>query len=169
MLRLRSVLPVAVAITAASMLLPVIPAHAGLVDVWSTYTSIDACKTGLLDLNDSCFGLADGRAIGLVDANVAVDDLDHALGVSYDDENVVPAPESATNPVVEVWNNTSIVLYLGPGTSLADDVASGDTIYYVPPETDLRGTPLDIVGGLLGAAPVAVAAGPGSATLTTYK
>jgi hypothetical protein len=46
------------------------------------------------------------RAIGLIDARLAIDELDQRLGVYYDDENVLPAPEGPGNPVVEVWNNT---------------------------------------------------------------
>jgi len=143
--RLRCLIPVAIAITATSMLLPALPANADLVDVWTTYSSINGCKTGLLDLNDYCYGLANGQALGLIDANLTVDELDQGLGIVYDDENVLPAPESATNPVVEVWNNTSIDTFIAPGTSLGADVASGATIYYIPPHTDFTGPAVDAV------------------------
>jgi hypothetical protein len=147
-------LPVAVAITTVSMLLTALPAHAGLVDIWTTYAGISACKTDLLNLNDFCYGLRDGQAIGLVDANVAVDELDQGLGVYYDDENVLPAPESATNPVVEVWNNTADYTFIAAGTSLAADEASGDTIYYIAPGADATGPAVDADGANITYAPM---------------
>jgi len=129
---------------AVALVLPLAgPARADVVDLWTTYPGISACKADLLHLNDFCYGLADGQAVGLVDAAVTVDELDQTLGVAYDDENTVPAPESADNPVVEVWNNTGDYTFLAAGTSLAADASDGATIYDVPPYTDLRGPAVD--------------------------
>jgi hypothetical protein len=146
MSRRRFALPVAVAITVASIVLTAVPAHADLVDIWTTYSSIGACKAAPLNLNDVCYGLQDGQALGFVDASATVDEFDQDLGVYYDDENVLPAPESATNPVVEVWNNTAVYTFIAAGPSLAADEASGTPIYYVQPGADLSGPPVDADG-----------------------
>lgn len=138
----RSLLVTSAALAASAVLLPAAPARADVADVWTTYASISDCQADLISLNDYCFGLQDGQAIGLIDAALTVDEIDQAAGIAYDDENVLPAPESSSNPVVEVWNNTGDPLFLGPGASLADDAAS-DSIYVIPPGEDLTGPAID--------------------------
>ncbi|WP_411147050.1 hypothetical protein [Streptomyces sp. x-80] len=123
------------------------PAHAASVDVWTTYTSISECKSDLLHLNNLCFGLMDGTALGLIDAGLTVDEADQALGVPYDDERPLPAPESATNPVVEVWNNSDIYAFIAEGPAEAEE-AAGATIYSVAPHTDATGPAVDCFGFL---------------------
>jgi hypothetical protein len=151
----------ALALTATLAAAPA--AHADVADVWTTYPNITACKADLLNLNNICYGLQNGQAIGLVDVAMAVDELDQSLGIDYNDENTLPAPESATNPVVEVWNNTPDYTFLAPGTSLYTDGEDGQTIYDIPPGQDLTGPAVDadgaqshykvtIVGHSLGAA-----------------
>jgi hypothetical protein len=135
-------LAVTVVLAAGAAMLPA-TAHANVADVWTTYAGMQTCKSDLLNLNGYCFGLQDGRAIGLISPTVAVDTLDQALGIRYDDENVLPSPEGPDNPVVEVWNNTSIATFLAPGTSAAADTAAGLTVYYIPPGADLTGPPVD--------------------------
>lgn len=150
-MRRRSLLAASTAVLAAcTTLLPASPAHAGLADVWTTYPGMASCKSGLVhlvQLNNYCYGLKDGRAIGLLDASLAVDELDQTLGTYYDDENTLPAPEGPGNPVVEVWNNTGIYTFLGAGTSLAHDAATGAEIYNIPPGADLKGAPVDADAG----------------------
>jgi hypothetical protein len=121
-------------------------ARADLADVWTTYPSMSACQGGLVNLNDFCYGLQDGQAIGLVDASLAVDELDQSLGIYYDDDNVVPAPEGPSNPVVQVWNNTSDITFIAGGASAYDDAADGDPIYFIPAHADDTGPAIDANG-----------------------
>jgi len=106
---------------------------------------MDTCKTALLNLTSYCYGLQDGTTLGLIDASFAVDELDQSLGIDYDDENVLPAPEGLSNPVVEVWNNTDDRTFLAAGASLHNDAVTGVPIYYVAPHADdtWSGPPLD--------------------------
>ena len=120
-------------------------AHAGIVDVWTTYPSMSACQNDLVNLNDFCYGLQDGQAIGLIDASLAIDELDQSLGIFYQDQDVLPAPEGPANPVVQVWNNTSSYTFIAPGTSAYNDAAGGIAIYYIPPHTDYTGPAFDAV------------------------
>jgi hypothetical protein len=120
-------------------------ARAGVIDIWTTYPSMSACKGDLINLNDYCFGLQDGSAIGLVDTSLAVDELDQSLGIFYEDDNALPAPEGAANPVVDVWNNTGDYTFIAPGTSPYDDAVNGIPIYYIPPHADDNGPAIDAV------------------------
>jgi hypothetical protein len=131
-------LALVLAAAASAVLLPGASAHADIADVWTTYPSISACKGDLLHLNNFCYGLQDGQAIGLVDASLAVDALDQSLGVFYDDENDLPTPESAVNPVIEVWNNTNLITFI---TTTGTD---GATTYFVRPHADVKGEPVDL-------------------------
>ena len=79
-----------------------------------------------MSLVSYCYDLQDGTALGLIDASFAVDELDQSLGIDYDDENVLPAPEGPSNPVVEVWNNTNDYTFLAAGASLYNDAVTGD-------------------------------------------
>jgi len=117
-------------------------AHAGAVDVWTTYSGMSACKSGL---NNYCFGLQDSQAIGLIDSNLTVDELDQSAGIFYNDDNILPAPEGAANPVVEVWNNTSDYTFIAPGTDPYEDAVNGIAIYNIPPYSDLTGPAMDAV------------------------
>jgi hypothetical protein len=129
---------------AASLACP-LGTQAGVVDVWTSYPSMNSCKTALLNLTGYCYGLQDGTTLGLIDASFAVDELDQSLGIDYDDENVLPAPEGRSNPVVEVWNNTDDYTFLAAGASLYNDAVTGVPIYYVAPHADdtWSGPPLD--------------------------
>jgi hypothetical protein len=118
-------------------------ARADSLDVWTTYPGMSACEADLLNLNDYCYGLRDGRAIGLVDAAAGVDELDQSLGIPYDDENTLPAPEGPDNPVVQVWNNTGDYTFIASGTSLAADVNAETPVYYIAPHSDATGPALD--------------------------
>lgn len=129
-------------IATGALVLPTPAAHAEVVDVWSTNANMSACKHNVL--NNYCFGLEDGQAIGLIDANLTVDELDQSLGIPYLDENLLPTPEGPDNPVVEIWNNTTIWAYAVPGASLADAIANGDTIYAIPAGADLTGPAVDL-------------------------
>jgi hypothetical protein len=118
-------------------------ARADIADAWTTYPAMSACKADLLNLNDFCYGLRNGQAIGLADATAGVDELDQSLGILYDDENTLPAPEGPGNPVVEVWNNTSDYTFIASGTSVVADVSAGTPVYYVAPHSDVTGPALD--------------------------
>jgi len=139
----RPLAALAAAALVGAVFVPAAPASADTVDVWSTYPSMSACKGDLL--NDYCFGLQDGQAIGLIDATVTVDEVDQSTSILYDDENVLPAPEGPTNPVVEVWNNTSLLTFIAPGTSASADFTGGVPVYFIPPGADLTGPAVDAV------------------------
>jgi hypothetical protein len=142
--RRRPLLALTAAALTTAVLLPAASAHADVVNVWTTYPSMGACKTSLLNLNDYCFGLQDGSALGFIDAGLILDESSQALGRYYDDENNLPAPEGPANPVVEVWNNTDDYTFLTAGTSFAATAADGGTIYYIPPHADEVGeVPVD--------------------------
>jgi hypothetical protein len=138
----------AAALAAGAAVLPAGPARADVADVWTTYPSISACQSDLLNLNDFCYGLQDGQALGLIDAGLTVDELDQSLGIPYDDENVLPAPERPANPVVQVWNNTATYTFLAAGTSLAADASTTTTIYFIPPYSDDAGPAIDADGAM---------------------
>ncbi|MBS2533329.1 hypothetical protein KGQ20_11140 [Catenulispora sp. NF23] len=84
-------------------------------------TCISACKGDALNLDDYCYGLQNGQAIGLIDAALASDELDQATGIYYDGENTLPAPEGPGNPVVEVWNNTGDYTLIAADTENSQD------------------------------------------------
>ena len=132
----RTVLALASAALIAAASLSASPASAGTLDVWTTYPSMGACKGDVVHVNVFCAGLQDGRAIGLIDASLAVDKADLAAHISYTDENALPAPEGPTNPVVEVSNNSGLVAAIGPGASLREDANNVGTIWAVMPGAD---------------------------------
>ena len=123
-------------------------------DVWTTYGSpggslsadMSSCRAGVagLGLNDACYGLQNGQALGLIRALQTVDDLDQGLNVPYDDEASLPSPESPTNGIVRVWNGDADYTFLAAeNTSFGNDAEHNRTIYFVPPGAELSGPTLD--------------------------
>ncbi len=118
------------------------PTHAAPTDTWTRYASIAKCKSDRAHLNNVCFGLKDGRSLGLIDAKLPDDELAQRKGAYYDDERELPAPEGPTNPVVEVWNNTDTYTFIAAAPAATDE-ARGNTIYNIAPHTDATGPAVD--------------------------
>jgi hypothetical protein len=152
-MRSLSLIFVLSAVAVGATLLPVSSARADVVNIWTTYSTMSDCKSGLVSVagvglveNDYCFGLEDGQAIGLIDAGLTLDELDQSLGMPYDDETSLPAPEGPDNPVVEVWNNTADDFFIAAGNyPLQYDINSDLYIFDVPAGEDLSGPSIDMI------------------------
>jgi hypothetical protein len=143
-------LVITAALTSGAVLLPAVSARAGVADVWTAYSSLSACQSDLLHLNDLCYGLQNGRAIGLIDAGLTVDELDQSLGIPYDDESVLPSPEGPANPVVQVWNNTGTYVFIPPRTDDAGSAidADGAMVRFTITTSDGTTIPFATISGL---------------------
>ncbi|MFJ5879814.1 hypothetical protein [Kitasatospora cineracea] len=142
--RRRSAAAAAVAVLAlaAGALAAPGPANAAGTDTWIRYASIARCKSDTAHHPDVCFGLKDGRSLGLADTRLADDVRHQREGTSYDDERELPAPEGPANPVVEVWNNSDLTGFIST-RSAADAEARGETIYSIAPHRDATGPAVD--------------------------
>jgi hypothetical protein len=129
------------------------------VDVWTTYghsggslkANMATCRKAIVEVvlkNDTCYGLENGQAIGLLRALEVTDELDEFLGVGYDDEAHLSSPESTTNKVIEIANDTPDYTFAVSGAHSFEFYGEeDDPIYDIPPGEELSGPALNALEG----------------------
>jgi len=116
------------------------------VNLWTTYSqgpsltvNMDKCEAAL---STACFGLKEGQVLGLLDPLALVDQVEEALGLPFDDSGPLPAPESASDPVVKAWNNSANELLLASWPPEAETNDHGE-LWGVATDTSPSGPAID--------------------------